>query len=65
MYPSMQGNVSVNNYISSVTMTNPKINVTIQLTWAPSVPKVGQITHFKIIFINMKINKNQKHIDFN
>ena len=64
MYPSMQGNVSVNNYISSVTMTNPKINVTIQLTWAPSVPKVGQITHFKIIFIDKKTNKNQKHIDY-
>ncbi|MGA9150254.1 MAG: hypothetical protein WBZ36_06735 [Candidatus Nitrosopolaris sp.] len=64
MYPWMQGNVSVNNDISSVTMTNPKINVTVQLTWAPSVPKVGQITHFKIIFIDKKTNKNQKHIDY-
>jgi plastocyanin len=63
-YPWMRGNVSVNNDISSVTITNPKINVTVQLTWAPSVPKVGQITHFKIIFIDMKTNKNQKHIDY-
>jgi plastocyanin len=64
IYHWMQGNVSVNNDISSVTMTNPKINVTVQLTWVPSVPKVGQITHFKIIFIDNKTNKNQKHIDY-
>ena len=64
VYPWMQGNVSVNSDISSVTMTNPKNNVAIQLTWAPSVPKVGQITHFKIIFIDLKTNKNQKHIDY-
>jgi hypothetical protein len=60
----MQGNAFVYNDISSVMMTNPKIDVALQLTWAPSVPKVGQITHFKIIFINIKTNKNQKHIDY-
>jgi hypothetical protein len=64
IYPWMQGNVSVKNDISSVTMTNPKSNVAIQLTWTPSVPKVGQITHFKIIFIDKKTNTNQKHIDY-
>jgi plastocyanin len=64
IYHWMQGNVSVNNDISSVTMTNPKINVAVQLTWAPTVPKVGQITHFKVIFIDKKTNKNQKHIDY-
>jgi len=60
----MQGNAFVYNDISSVMMTNPKIDVAVQLMWAPSVPKVGQITHFKIIFINIKTNKNQKHIDY-
>ena len=64
IYPWMQGNAFVYNDISSVMMTNPKIDVALQLTWAPSVPKVGQITHFKIIFINIKTNKNQKHIDY-
>jgi plastocyanin len=64
IYHWMQGNVSVNNDMSSVTMTNPQNNVAVQLTWAPSVPKVGQITHFKIIFLELKTNKNQKHIDY-
>ncbi len=64
IYPWMQGNVSVNNDISSVTKTNPKINVAVQLTWAPSVPKVGQITHFKIIFIDIETDKNHNHIDY-
>ena len=64
VYSWMQGNVSVISDISSVTMTNPKNNVDVQLTWTPSVPKVGEITHFKIIFIDKKINKNQKHIDY-
>jgi len=45
-------------------MTNPTVNVAVQLTWDPSIPKVGQITHFKIIFIDLKTNKNQKHIDY-
>jgi len=60
----MKGNVSVKDDISSVTLTNPTVNVAAQLTWDPSIPKVGQITHFKIIFIDLKTNKNQKHIDY-
>jgi plastocyanin len=64
IYPWMKGNVSVKDDISSVTMTNPTVNVAVQLTWDPSIPKVGQITHFKIIFIDLKTNKNQKHIDY-
>ena len=64
IYPWMKGNVSVKDDISSVTMTNPTVNVAVQLTWDPAIPKVGQITHFKIIFIDLKTNKNQKHIDY-
>ncbi|MGA9150442.1 MAG: hypothetical protein WBZ36_07685, partial [Candidatus Nitrosopolaris sp.] len=33
IYSWMQGNVSVISDISSVTMTNPKNNVDVQLTW--------------------------------
>src|ERR1700739_516213 len=54
IYPWMQGNAFVYNDISSVMITNPKIDVAVQLTWAPSVPKVGH----PLIFINI----NQKHI---
>src|SRR5438445_6559696 len=64
VYPWMQGNVSVTNDISSVTMTNPKNNVDVQLTWTPAIPKVGEITHFKIMFINRNTDKNQQHIDY-
>jgi plastocyanin len=62
VYPWMQGNVSVTDNISSVTMTNTKNNVDVQLTWTPAIPRVGEITHFKIIFINRtptKINSTQ------
>jgi len=64
VYPWMQGNVSVTDDISSVTMTNPKNNVDVQLTWSPDIPRVGEITHFKIIFINRNTDKNQQHIDY-
>lgn len=64
VYPWMQGNVSVTDDISSVTMTNPKNNVDVQLTWTPAIPRVGEITHFKIIFINKNTDKNQQHIDY-
>jgi plastocyanin len=64
VYPWMQGNVSVTDDISSVTMTNPKNNVDVQLTWTPAIPRVGEITHFKIIFINRNTDKNQQHIDY-
>ena len=36
VYPWMQGNVSVTDNISSLTMTNPKNNVDVQLTWTPA-----------------------------
>ena len=64
VYPWMQGNVSVTNDISSVTMTNPNNNVDVQLTWTPAIPRIGEITHFKIIFINRSTDKNQQHIDY-
>jgi hypothetical protein len=60
----MQRNVSVTDDISSVTLANLKNNVEVQLTWTPAIPKVGVITHFKIIFIDKKTDKNQKHIDY-
>jgi plastocyanin len=64
LYPWMQGNVSVTDNISSVTVTNPKNKVDVQLTWTPAVPRVGEITHFKIIFIDKNTDKNQLHIDY-
>jgi hypothetical protein len=64
VYPWMQGNVSVTSDISSVTLANRKNNVEVQLAWTPSLPKAGEITHFKIIFIDKKTNNNQKHIDY-
>lgn len=64
IYSWMQGNVSVSNDISSVTFANLKNNIEVQLAWTPSVPKVGEITHFKIIFIDKKTDRNQKHIDY-
>ena len=30
----------------------------------PSSPKIGQQTHFKIIFINKETEENQKHTDY-
>jgi hypothetical protein len=30
----------------------------------PSKPKVGQITHFVMTFINTQTHKNQEHIDY-
>ncbi|MGC1927668.1 MAG: hypothetical protein WA667_01725 [Candidatus Nitrosopolaris sp.] len=64
IYTWMQGNVFVTNDISSVTLANLKNNVEVQLTWTPTVPKVGEIIHFKIIFIDKKTDKNQEHIDY-
>jgi hypothetical protein len=69
VYPWMQGNVSVTSDISSVTLANRKNNVEVQLAWTPSLPgdqavSPGEITHFKIIFIDKKTNNNQKHIDY-
>ena len=63
-YTWMQGNVSVTNDISSVTLANLKDNLEVQLTWTPAVPKVGEMTHFKIIFIDKNTDKNQWHIDY-
>ena len=63
-YPWMHGNVFVTDDISSVTVTHLKNNIDVQLTWSPSKPKVGTITHFVITFINTKSHKNQEHIDY-
>jgi plastocyanin len=64
VYSWMQGIVSVTDDISSVTMTTPKNNVEVQLTWTPAIPKVGDLTHFKIIFIDRTRDKNQQHMDY-
>lgn len=64
IYPWMRGNVSVTRDISSATVFNPKSNVGIQLSWTPSMPKAGELTHFQIIFIDKKTGKNQQHIDY-
>ena len=60
----MKGKVSVTDNISSLTVTNPKNNVDVQLTWTLTVPRVGETTHFKIIFIDKNTDKNQLHIDY-
>jgi hypothetical protein len=64
LYPSMKGNGSVTDNISSLTVTNPKNNVDAQLTWTPAAPRVGEITHFKIIFIDKNTDENQLHKDY-
>jgi plastocyanin len=64
IFPWIHGNVTVTNDVSSVTIANPKNNVNVQLSWTPSVPKVGELVHFKIIFINKKTGQNQQHVDY-
>lgn len=64
IYPWIRGNVSVTSDISSKTVFNPNNNVGIQLSWTPSMPKAGELTHFQITFINKKTGKNQQHIDY-
>jgi hypothetical protein len=63
-YPWINGSVFVNDRISSVTKTDSKNNIDVQLSWTPSLPKPGQETHFKIIFVDKKTEENQKHIDY-
>lgn len=64
MYPWMKGNVSVTDDLSSEIRTNPKNNVDVQLSWNPATPKVGQLTHFKIVFLHNNTSVNQPHIDY-
>jgi hypothetical protein len=47
-----------------ITQTDQKNDIDVQLFWTPSSPKIGQETHFKIIFINKETEENQKHIDY-
>jgi hypothetical protein len=56
--------VFVNDDISTVTQTDSENDIDVQLSWTPSSPKIGQQTHFKIIFINKETEENQKHIDY-
>jgi hypothetical protein len=42
----------VDDDISTATQTDPEDKIDVQLSWTPSSPKIGQQTHFKIIFIN-------------
>jgi plastocyanin len=64
IYPWMKGNVSVTDELSSEIRTNPKNNVDVQLSWNPATPKVGQLTHFKIVFLHNNTSVNQPHIDY-
>jgi hypothetical protein len=62
--PWINGIVFVNDDISTVTQTDSENDIDVQLSWTPSSPKIGQQTHFKIIFINKETEENQKHIDY-
>jgi hypothetical protein len=63
-YPWIKGTVFVSDDISTITQTDSENNIDVQLTWTPSLPKVGQQIHFKIIFISKETEENQKHIDY-
>jgi hypothetical protein len=60
----IKGTVFVNDDISTATQTDSENDIDVQLSWTPSSPKIGQQTHFKIIFINKEIEENQKRIDY-
>jgi hypothetical protein len=51
-YPWMHGNVLVTDDISTVTTSHLKNNIDVQLSWSPSTPEMGQMTHFIITFTN-------------
>jgi hypothetical protein len=63
-YPWIKGTVLVSDDISTVTRTDSENDIDVQLSWTPIAPKVGQETHFKIIFISKETEENQKHIDY-
>jgi hypothetical protein len=63
-YPWIKGTVFVSDDISTVTRTDSENDIDVQMSWTPIEPKVGQQTHFKIIFINKETEENQKHIDY-
>jgi hypothetical protein len=64
-YPWIKGIVFVSDDdISTTTQTDSKNDIDVQLSWTPSSPKIGQETHFKIVFINKETEENQKHIDY-
>lgn len=63
-YPWVKGTVFVSDDISTVIQTDSENDIDVQLSWTPITPKVGQQTHFKIIFINKEKEENQKHIDY-
>jgi plastocyanin len=63
-YPWIKGTVLVTDNITTVTKTDSKNDIDVQLSWNPSTPKIEQETHFKAIFINKNTNKNQEHIDY-
>lgn len=64
IYPWIRGKVFVTNDITTVTETDSENDIDVQLTWTPSVPKIGEETKFKIIFIDRELDGNQKHIDY-
>jgi plastocyanin len=64
IYPWMKGNVSVTDDLYSEIKGSAKNNVNVQLSWSPASPKVGQYTHFRIIFLNRSTQINQSHIDY-
>ena len=50
-HPWIKGIVFVNDDISTATQTDSVNNIDVQLSLTPLSPKIGQQTHFKIIFI--------------
>lgn len=63
-YPWIKGTVFVTNDIATITETDSENDIDVQLSWTPSVPKIGEETQFKIIFIDRELDENQKHIDY-
>ena len=64
LYPWMYGDILVTADVSTAIVSHLKNKVDVQLTLSPFSPKVGQMTHFVISFINAKADKNQEHIDY-
>jgi plastocyanin len=63
-FPNKYGTIVVTNDISDVVASHLTNNVDIKVTCYPSIPKVGELTHFIITFIKANTQKNQEHIDY-
>lgn len=63
-HPEVRGVVIVTDDITTMTADLPNDDLQVRMSWTPSVPEVGQITHFKIIFVDRESGENQKHVDY-